>query len=62
MSSYDFWWGFGKGFENILAWFYDNVQDYFNNFIIILGFFAAAYWLITLKKLIVKARENGTLE
>lgn len=62
MSSYDFWWGFGRGLENSLAWFYDNVQDYFNDFILVFGICAMIYWLIILKKLTTKARANGTLE
>lgn len=62
MNSYDFWWAVGRGTQNSLGWFYDNVQDYFNNFVIILGFVAAAYWLVTMKKLRKKAEEAGTLE
>lgn len=62
MSSYDFWWGFGRGFENILAWFYDNIQDTFNDITILAGLLAMVYWLITLNKLTKKARQNGTIE
>lgn len=58
MSSYDFWWAVGRGTENSLAWFYDNVQDGFNDFLILVFLFGFAYWIFTLNKLLKKAKND----
>lgn len=54
MSSADFFWKLGDMFQCAFI-FYDVVQNYFNYFLIILGFFGFFYWMNIQRKLSAKA-------
>jgi len=58
MNSYDLWWSVGIWTENFLGAIYDNVGDYFNRFMMLIGFILLVYWLIKLNKYNQEAANN----
>jgi len=58
MSSYDFFWALGDGLDNMLALFYDNIGNIFNDFLLIFGFLLFGYWMRLQSKFIREAANN----
>lgn len=58
MSSYDFFWSLGDGLGNAIACFYDNVNNIFNNFLIVFGFVMFGYWMNLQSKFIKEAKND----
>lgn len=58
MSSYTFFHAVGAFCGKFLGFFYDNVGNIFNNFLIVVGFIGLFYWLKTQYNFNTEAKNN----